>query len=197
MRIGILALEGSYEYHRRQLDHLGVVATLIHKPADLADVDGVILPGGHSPTMGERLRAAGLHQPLLNFAATDRPIWGTCAGLVLLARAVGREQPLLGLIDMTVQRAAFGQARECFEEMVHVPVLGPSPFPALFLRAPIVESVEPGVRVLAGLADGRIVAVQQRRLLATAFHPERTTDLRFHQYFLHLSQRSAAEGGRR
>jgi 5'-phosphate synthase pdxT subunit len=186
MPIGLLGLGSSYSAHLTVLERLGVATRLVRRPAELAGLKGLILPGGQSAELGRRLSAAGLSGPVRAFAAAGRPVWGTCAGLVLLARTTGQPQPLLDLIDMAVERAAFGRQREVFSEPLPVPALGGPAFPGLFLRAPAITSIGPGVRVLACLADGTIVAVRQGRRLATAFHPERTPDPRFHQYFLRL-----------
>ena len=181
----MLVLEaGGGQHHLAVLGRLGVDAVTVNTPTALADLDGLILPGGKSTTQGERIEAGGLAGPLRAFAAQGRPIWGTCAGLVLLARASGRRQPLLGLMDITVRRNAFGQPLEHFEEWLSVPALGWPPFLAVFRAGPAIETAGPEIEILASLPDGTIVAARQGRLLATAFHPELTDDPRLHRYFL-------------
>ncbi len=183
MRIGVLALQGAFIEHEKMLDRLGAQPVEVRLPEQLAGLDGLIIPGGESTTIGKLATDFGLMEPLRRFAA-GRPTWGTCAGLIFLARDAGRPQPLLGLMDVAVARNAFGRQVESFEADLKVPVLGEPPFPAVFIRAPLIERVGPGVEVLAWLADGRIVAARQGRWMVTAFHPELTDDDRFHRLFL-------------
>jgi 5'-phosphate synthase pdxT subunit len=190
-RVGVLALQGDFREHIRSLLRLGVEATEVRLPGQLAGLDGLILPGGESTTMGKLAVEFGLLEPLRGLAAGGLPMWGTCAGLILLARDAGRSQPLIGALDVTVQRNAFGRQLQSFETDLSIPALVDSrlPFRAVFIRAPLVARVGPGVEVLARLDDaegraGEIVAVRQGHLLATAFHPELTDDDRFHRYFL-------------
>ncbi len=183
MKIGVLALQGAFIEHEKMLVALGAEPVEVRLPEHLDGLDGLIIPGGESTTIGKLANDFGLMEPLRQFAAT-RPTWGTCAGLIFLARDVGRTQPLLGLMDVTVERNAFGRQVDSFEADLQVPLLGERPFPAVFIRAPSIEKVEPGVEILARLADGRVVAARQGHLLATAFHPELTGDSRFHQLFL-------------
>jgi 5'-phosphate synthase pdxT subunit len=185
MRVGVLALaEGRGREHLALLGRLGVVAVPVAAPAALDGLGGLILPGGKSTAMGEQIETAGLWAPLRAFAASGRPVWGTCAGMVLLARASGRRQPLLGLMDIVVRRSAFGQPLARFEMPVPVPALGWPPFPAVFRAAPAIVAAGEEVAILATLPDGTIVAARQGHLLATAFHPELTGDPRLHAYFL-------------
>jgi pyridoxal 5'-phosphate synthase pdxT subunit len=195
-RVGVLALQGDFREHIRALLRLGVEATEVRLPGQLAGLDGLILPGGESTTMGKLAVEFGLLEPLRGLAAGGLPMWGTCAGLILLARDAGRSQPLIGALDVTVQRNAFGRQLQSFETDLTLPALADpkAPFRAVFIRAPLITDVGPGVEVLARLdgAEGRageIVAVRQSRLLATAFHPELTDDDRFHRYFLSFMER--------
>lgn len=184
MKIGVLALQGAFVEHEHRLAELGLVAAQVRLPQDLEGLDGLIIPGGESTTIGKLAVSFGLIEPLRKFASL-RPTWGTCAGMIFLAKDIGVDrQPILGLMDIMVNRNAFGRQVDSFEIDLPIPVLGAMPFHAVFIRAPIVTDVRPGVEVLARLEDGRIVAVRQRHLLATAFHPELTGDVRLHQYFL-------------
>lgn len=191
-RIGVLALQGAFREHIHILKRLGAEPTEVRLPQHLAGLDGLVLPGGESTTVGKLAVEYQLLDALRDLAANGLPVWGTCAGLILLARDVGHEQPLIGTLDVTVQRNAFGRQVDSFEADLGVPVLDEPerPFPAVFIRAPIITYAGPDVQVLARLDDtGRIVAVQQGRQLGTAFHPELTDDDRFHRYFLALIER--------
>jgi 5'-phosphate synthase pdxT subunit len=183
VRIGVLALQGAFIEHETMLRRLGAGPVEVRLPGHLDGLDGLIIPGGESTTIGKLAVDFGLLEPLRRFASA-KPTWGTCAGLIFLARDVGRAQPLLGLMDVHVARNAFGRQVDSFEADLEVPALGEPPFPAVFIRAPLVESVGPDVEVLARLEDGRVVAARQGHLLATAFHPELTGDDRFHRLFL-------------
>jgi 5'-phosphate synthase pdxT subunit len=196
MKIGVLALQGAFIEHEKMLRRLGVEAVEVRLPQHLAGLDGLILPGGESTTIGKLAVEYGLLEPLRDLAANGLPMWGTCAGLILLARNVGREQPLIGVLAVTVRRNAFGRQVDSFEADLTVPVLADPepPFRAVFIRAPLITRAEPGVEVLARLdnvegRNGEIVAVRQGHLLATAFHPELTDDDRFHRYFLTFVER--------
>lgn len=191
MKIGVLALQGDFEEHIHMLARLGVDTQEVRLPEHLEDLGGLIIPGGESTTIGKLADAYGLFAPLREFGS-QKAIWGTCAGAIFLSKDVHRQQPLLGLMDITVERNAFGRQVSSFEVDLDVPVLeqvepGAGPYHAVFIRAPLIESVENDVRVLAELSDGRIVAAQQDRFLATSFHPELTQDDRFHRYFLSLT----------
>jgi 5'-phosphate synthase pdxT subunit len=195
-RIGVLALQGDFREHIRILRRLGADANEIRLPQHLAGLDGLILPGGESTTMGKLAIEYQLLEPLRDLAGDGLPMWGTCAGLILLARDIGRKQPLIGALDVRVQRNAFGRQVDSFEADLTIPVLAEPqrPFRAVFIRAPLVTDVGPGVEVVASLEGGRsssapVVAVRQRHLLGTAFHPELADDDRFHQYFLTLTER--------
>ena len=164
------------------LDSIGVEAVEVRLPRDLEGLSGLILPGGESTTMRRLIERWALREPLLEFAATGAPLFGTCAGMIVLSREIaGGEEPILPLLDVTVQRNAFGRQLDSFEGEVSVPVLGDQPVHAVFIRAPVIERVGPGVDVLARLVDGRIVAVRERNIVATAFHPELAGETRFHR----------------
>lgn len=183
MKIGVLALQGAFIEHQKTLAKLGVEAPRVRLPRDLEGLDGLIIPGGESTTIGKLATEYKLVEPLRQFAQT-MPTWGTCAGLIFLAKDIGIEsQPILGVMDVTVNRNAFGRQRESFEIDLQIKGLGDEPFHAVFIRAPSVTEARDGVEVLAMLPDGTIVAVQQDHLLGTAFHPELTDDMRLHSHF--------------
>lgn len=190
MKIGVLALQGAFAEHCKILRSLGATAVEVRLPEDLRDLDGMIIPGGESTTIGKLAVQYGLMEPLQKFA-NSKPVWGTCAGMIFMAKDIGRDQPLLGVMDIVVERNAFGRQVESFEADLSVPALNGAsakPFPGIFIRAPklIGANADQGVRILARLEDGTIVAAQQGRWLVTAFHPELTGDSRFHEYFLTL-----------
>jgi 5'-phosphate synthase pdxT subunit len=190
-RIGILAFQGDFREHARAVERLGAESRLVRLPRDLEGVDALILPGGESTVMGKLMMAYDVVEPLRTLLAQGMPAWGTCAGMILLSQATDHAlvgQPLLASINMRTRRNAFGTQRESFETMLAIPAIGPEPYHAVFIRGPIVEEVGEGVEVLARIdaPEPNIVAVRQNRLLATAFHPEVTGDLRFHEYFLGL-----------
>lgn len=172
------------------LRHLGVTIIQVRLPKQLDGLDGLIIPGGESTTIAKLAVSYGLMEPLRQFGQ-QKAIWGTCAGAIFLSKDAHRSQPLLGLMDITVERNAFGRQVDSFEVGLDVPALQEidpdgKPFHAVFIRAPLIESVQADACVLAKLEDGRIVAARQGHLLATAFHPELTRDDRFHRYFLKL-----------
>ncbi len=191
MKIGILALQGDFAEHNAVLERLGVDSHQVRLPGHLKGLDGLIIPGGESTTIGKLAQAYDLIQPMRDFAA-QHAVWGTCAGAILLSKDARRQQPLLELMDITVERNAFGRQVASFETDLDVPVLvdidppNNGPFHAVFIRAPLIESIHGSAETLATLPDGRIVAAQQGSLLATVFHPELTPDDRFHRYFLRL-----------
>jgi 5'-phosphate synthase pdxT subunit len=191
MKIGVLALQGDFTEHQVMLEKLGTEVVQVRLPRQLDGLDGLIIPGGESTTIGKLATEFGLMEPLRQFGK-EHAIWGTCAGAIFLSKDVRRNQPLLGLMDIVVERNAFGRQVDSFEVDLTVPVLAKAgvnpPYHAVFIRAPLIESVKTGVEVLASLEDGRIVAAQQGHLLATSFHPELTTDDRFHSYFMELSR---------
>lgn len=190
LRIGVLALQGDFAEHIDMLRRLGVEAVEVRLAEQLENLDGLIMPGGESTTFGKLADDFGLMEPLRQFGR-QKPLWGTCAGAIFLSKDAHRPQPLLGLMDITVARNAFGRQVASFEVDLDVPALKmvsdeDHPFHAIFIRAPLIDSVGEGVQVLARLEDGRIVAAQQGHWLATSFHPELTGDPRFHQYFLRM-----------
>lgn len=191
MKIGVLALQGDFAEHIVMLERLKVDASQVRLPEHLKGLDGLIIPGGESTTIGKLAVAYNLMEPMREFAE-HHAVWGTCAGAIFLSKDVSREQPLLNLMDITVARNAFGRQVDSFEADLDVPrlkeVTGTTePYHAVFIRAPIIESVDGDAQVLASVEDGRIVAAQQGHLLATSFHPELTPDTRFHEYFLALA----------
>lgn len=190
MKIGVLALQGDFSEHIAMLKRLKVDASEVRLPDHLNGLDGLIIPGGESTTIGKLAVAYNLMEPLQLFGQRHA-IWGTCAGAIFLSKDIGRDQPLLGLMDIKVQRNAFGRQIDSFETDLDIPELKQATntkddYHAVFIRAPIIESVSGDAKVLATVPDGRIVAAQQGHLLATSFHPELTNDTRFHEYFLTL-----------
>lgn len=184
---GVLALQGDFAEHVARLRELGVEAREVRLPGELDGLDALVMPGGESTTIGKLAVAYGLVEPIRAMAGAGKPVWGTCAGMILLARDVGMAQPLVGCMDIVVDRNAFGRQLDSFEVDLDAPALGAPPFRAVFIRAPVIRSVGKGVDVLARLPDGRIVAARQGNLLATAFHPELTGDDRWHRYFLGMA----------
>jgi 5'-phosphate synthase pdxT subunit len=182
MRIGVLSVQGAFAEHVRTLASIGVEGVEVRLPADLRDVSGLILPGGESTTMRRLIDRWGLREPILDLARSGAPVFGTCAGMILLSREiVDGDDEVLPLLDVSVRRNAFGRQLDSFETDLDVPVLGDQPVHAVFIRAPIVERTGPGVDVLARLEDGRVVAVRERNVVATAFHPELAGETRFHR----------------
>ena len=194
-QIGVLALQGDFAEHAAALRQAGAEPREVRLPADLEGLDGLVIPGGESTTIGKLLQEWHLLPLLRERIAQGFPVWGTCAGAILLARDVRDAlpgQPLLGAMDIAVRRNAFGRQVQSFEADLSVPALGKRPFPAVFIRAPKIESVGPQVTPLAQLADGTVVAAQQGPLLATSFHPELTDDARFHRLFVDITRRAMA-----
>ncbi len=187
--VGVLALQGDFREHLAVLEQLGAHGVTVRRPEELERVDGLIIPGGESSVMDKLSRLFGLAEPLKARIASGLPVYGTCAGLIMLADtvldAIDGQQSLGGL-DVAVRRNAFGSQLDSFETDLDVAALGDPPVHAVFIRAPIVEELGPRATALASLADGRVVAVQQDNLLGTSFHPEITGELRFHEYFLGL-----------
>ena len=184
-----MAAQGDFAEHIAILRAIGIEAREIRLPQQLEPLDGLIIPGGESTTLSRLMSLYELRQPIARMAAQGRALWGTCAGMIMLAREITEQDPVpLGLMDIGVRRNAFGRQVDSFEQPLSIAPLLPEPFHAIFIRAPVVIRTGPAVAVLAALDDGRPVAVQQGNLLATAFHPELTRDYRMHQYFLELAQ---------
>jgi 5'-phosphate synthase pdxT subunit len=185
--VGVLALQGDFREHIAVLRSLGADAVGVRRPEELAGVSGLIIPGGESSVMDKLSRMFGLADPLKSAIAGGLPVWGTCAGLIMLADTIldGIEgQESLGGLDIDVRRNAFGSQLDSFETDLDIPAVGEDPLHAVFIRGPVVDRVGDGVTVLASLPDARVVAVEQGSLLGTSFHPEMTGDTRFHDYFL-------------
>ena len=187
MKIGVLASQGAFAEHISVFQQLQVEAVPVRLPRELEGLDGLVIPGGESTSIGKLIRDYKLTAGIKELAGNGLPILGTCAGMILLAgKASDSHYAPLKLMDITVVRNAFGRQKESFEVELVMPALGEKPFPGVFIRAPLIESINGNVEVLASLADGTIVAVRQAKLLAAAFHPELTDDLRFHRYFLDI-----------
>jgi 5'-phosphate synthase pdxT subunit len=192
MKIGVLALQGDFIEHQVMLENLGARVAQVRLPEHLEGLDGLIMPGGESTTIGKLAVAYNLVEPLRQFGRY-KAIWGTCAGAIFLSKDARRNQPLLGLMDITVERNAFGRQVDSFEMDIPAPFLESrnghgSDYHAVFIRAPLIKKVYGQAEVLMTLPDGRIVAARQGKLLATSFHPELTGDGRFHRYFMELAK---------
>lgn len=192
MKIGVLALQGDFAEHQVMLQNLGAEAVQVRLAEQLSDLNGLIIPGGESTTIGKLATDFKLMEPLRDFGQ-KHAIWGTCAGAIFLSKDAHRKQPLLGLMDITIERNAFGRQVDSFEVDLDVPALLEADcenrgFHAVFIRAPLIEKVGKGVEVLARLDDGRVVAARQQKWLATSFHPELTGDDRFHRYFMEMAK---------
>ncbi|NLP85420.1 pyridoxal 5'-phosphate synthase glutaminase subunit PdxT [Microbacterium sp. CFH 90308] len=194
-RVGVLALQGDVREHVRVLADQGAAVSLVRRPAELAAVEGLVIPGGESSVIDKLSRAFGMREPIQEAIARGMPVYGTCAGLILLADRITdgiAGQQTFGGLDATVRRNAFGSQVDSFEVDLDVPELGDPPVHAVFIRAPIVEAVGSGVEILSRLPGDRIVAVRQDALLGTAFHPEVTGEHRFHELFLDMIRGRAA-----
>jgi 5'-phosphate synthase pdxT subunit len=188
MKLGVLALQGAFIEHIRMLRELGLEAQEVRLPHEIPGLNGLIIPGGESTAIGKLMASYDLLDPVRHFAQ-DHAVWGTCAGMILMAKDTGRNQAGLGVMDIIVERNAFGRQIDSFEENLSVEVLKDGrqrPFPGIFIRAPRLVAARGSARVIASLANGTAVAACQGRWLATAFHPELSNDLRFHQYFLDM-----------
>ena len=186
MRVGVLALQGDFREHRIALERCGADVMEVRLPEHMEKVSGLIIPGGESTTIGKLMARWGLDKAIKDFAAQGKPIFGTCAGMIVIAKRIeAGDQERLGLLDVLVRRNAYGRQVDSFEGDIEVPALGPPPVRGVFIRAPYVTSVGDGVEVL-GKFDDKIVLVQQGKILASAFHPELTQDLRLHKYFLSM-----------
>ena len=188
MEVGVLAIQGDFAEHISVLGKLGVQAREIRLPAHLDSLDGLIIPGGESTTLSRLMSNYDLREPITKMAMQGVAIWGTCAGMIMLSQEITEQDPVpLGIMDIGVQRNAFGRQVDSFEQTLEISVLGADPYHAIFIRAPVIIRVGQGVEVLSSLEDRRPVAVQQGNLLATYLHPELTPDYRFHEYFLSLA----------
>ena len=182
MKIGVLALQGAFIEHVRTFESIGVDAVEVRLPGDLDGVAGLVLPGGESTAMRRLIERWGLREPILRLAASGAPLFGTCAGMILMSTDIASGEPaVLPLLDVTVERNAFGRQLDSFEADLTVPVLGDQPVHGVFIRAPVIIRTGPAVDILGRLDDGRIVAVRQGNVIATAFHPELAGDTRFHR----------------
>ena len=185
--VGVLALQGDFREHIEMLNILGVVSCEIRLPSALCDLDALIIPGGESTTIARLVLQYGFLEPLRDFCASGRPVWGTCAGAILLARDVDElDRPGIQAMDIQIQRNAFGRQLQSFQSQVAIDGISDGEFPAVFIRAPAIIDVDASVEILATLPDGKIIAARQRNLLATVFHPELTTDVRLHNLFLSM-----------
>lgn len=192
LKIGVLALQGAVSEHMNSIEKCGARAVAVRNISCISDLDGLIIPGGESTTIGRLSRLYGFQESICEMAAAGKPIWGTCAGLVLLAREVENQAPILSLMSITVRRNAFGRQRESFEADLYIPVLGEEPFCGVFIRAPLIVSASEGVEILTRF-QGHIVAAREKNLIATSFHPELTDDLRLHKYFLKIALQKAKQ----
>jgi 5'-phosphate synthase pdxT subunit len=193
-KVGVLALQGAFVEHLAALRCLGVEAVLVRLPKQLEGLDGLIIPGGESTAMTSLMESCELVEPVRELAREGKPVWGTCAGMILMANELsGGNGQTLGLMNIRVRRNAFGRQADSFEVDLRVPALGKETFRAIFIRAPVIEKVGSGVEVLAKLDEGKVVAVREKNLLACAFHPELNNDLRFHDYFIRIIDRSECE----
>jgi 5'-phosphate synthase pdxT subunit len=192
MKIGVLALQGAFREHIEALRELGVNAVEVRLPKQLDGLDGLIIPGGESTTIGKLAVQYGLAEAIRRYVSQGNPVYGTCAGMIMLSKDVGMDQPLFGLMDIKVERNAFGRQLDSFETDLEIPALGREPFHGVFIRAPKIEEVGDEVEVLAKLDDGTPVAARQGKIIVTAFHPELTNDHRFHRYFLDLVANTTA-----
>jgi len=187
MRIGVLASQGAFIEHITALRRLKVEALPVRRAPQLNGLDGLIIPGGESTAINKLMLSANLTEEIKSLAKKGLPIFGTCAGMIVLStKNSDRDVEPLGLMDIVVRRNAFGRQIDSFETELAIPVLGEKPYPAVFIRAPLIEKASGEVEILAKLSDGTIVAARQNNLLVTAFHPELTDDLRFHRYFLEM-----------
>jgi 5'-phosphate synthase pdxT subunit len=187
MKIGVLASQGAFIEHITILKQLDTEAVPVRLPGELKGLDGLVIPGGESTTISQLMTAYDLMDKIGTLGRGGLPLFGTCAGMILMARQItGNTAKTLGLMDITVRRNAFGRQVDSFETEIVIPALGKAPFPAVFIRAPVIEQCAKGVEIMARLKDGRIVAAREEKMLVAAFHPELTGDPRFHQYFLDI-----------
>ena len=188
MEIGVLAIQGDFSEHIAVLGKLGVTAREVRLPDQFDSLDGLIIPGGESTTLSRLMSLYNLREPIAQMATEGRAVWGTCAGMIMLSKEITENDPVpLGVMDIGVQRNAFGRQVDSFEQALAISAIGEEPYHAIFIRAPVIIRVGQGVEVLSALDDERPVAVQQGNMMATSFHPELTNDYRFHSYFLDLA----------
>jgi len=192
LEVGVLAIQGDFAEHIATLKRLGVEAREIRLPHEMETIEGLIIPGGESTTLSRLMTLYDLRGPIVAMAVQGKALWGTCAGMIMMAREITEEDPVpLGIMDIGVHRNAYGRQVDSFE--LDLPVTGFAgsdnsqvPFHSVFIRAPMINRLGDGVKVLASLPDGEPVAVQQCKVMATSFHPELTNDTRFHAHFLDL-----------
>jgi 5'-phosphate synthase pdxT subunit len=195
VKLGVLAVQGAFREHMATLAAIGVEGVEVRLPRDLDEIAGLILPGGESTTMRRLIDRWGLREPILELGRSGAPIFGTCAGMIILSTEIaGGEEPVLPLLHVIVERNAFGRQLDSFETELTVPILGDTPVHAIFIRAPIVDEIGPEVDVLARLDDGRIVAVRERNVIATSFHPELAGETRFHRLVATMAAEHADPG---
>ena len=188
MKIGVLAIQGDFIEHISILQDMGIESCEVRLPEHLVEIDGLIIPGGESTTLSRLLSRYNLRDPITLVSKSGKPVWGTCAGMIMMSKEITESDPVpLGLMDIGVQRNAFGRQIDSFEQDLNIVDFDENPYHAIFIRAPIITRVGENVSVMATLDDGRPVAVRQNNLMATAFHPELTKDCRFHEYFLKIS----------
>ncbi len=192
-RVGVLALQGAFREHRQALEKLGCEVVEVRTRADLENIEGLIIPGGESTTIGKLFQIDGMGDKVKELASKDLPIFGTCAGMILLSKQIeNSDQYRLGLMEVTVKRNAFGRQVASFETDLNIPALGSEPVRAVFIRAPFISKVAPNVGILAE-HEGKIVFVRQGNMLASAFHPELTPDTRVHEYFLKIIEENSTK----
>ena len=186
-KVGVLALQGDFAEHMKSLESIGAEPTEVRLPGDLVDIDALIIPGGESTTIARLMDVFGLTKDIKGRVKEGMPVWGTCAGMIVLAKRLVEDRPQpLGLMDIRVQRNAYGRQIDSFETEIPVPALGEKSFRAVFIRAPAIEEIGSAVETIACLEDGQVVAAREGNVLVTAFHPELTSDTRFHSYFLSM-----------
>jgi pyridoxal 5'-phosphate synthase pdxT subunit len=194
MHIGVMALQGAFIEHSRIIHNLGSQVKEVRLPEDLKELEGLIIPGGESTTILKLMHEENIFQPLKTMIINGFPVWGTCAGMICLAQKVSNSQESmlqpLEVMDIEVKRNAFGRQIDSFEVDLSIPIIGEKPYPAVFIRAPLIEKVGRSVKILASLSDGTVVAAVQANILVSSFHPELTNDFRFHEYFLNLAAKS-------
>jgi 5'-phosphate synthase pdxT subunit len=187
VRVGILALQGTFKEHSQMFDILGVESVEIRLPNEVPNIDALVIPGGESTTMAKLMDAYQLRKPIQTFAAEGKPIWGTCAGLILMGTKIHENYPEpMGLIDLFAIRNAYGRQINSFQTALEIPILGTKRFQGIFIRAPVIKTFGEEVEILANLPDGSPVAAREQNRIVTSFHPELTSDTRFHSYFLSM-----------